>query len=297
LIHTLASGRNNLVGLNSAYNIQWTPDGIRNGTRLFDASGALLSELALHPDADPDHPVRIAGRDYLVVRSIPYDPIPGETFLLDLVSGEYYLATGFFSMVSANAPETSLVFLDYANDTRPYAVFTTEGALIEREDGEAPYNVDYVIAPGGQAGAYNEVGEGARGMVTFDAEGTPTLHTGMRVVAWGTSLFTVSHLGAPAQLKMTDVFATPTTCGTLDSVLIRGERGMVLPGSPNRIRSAPVDGAVIGQIPAGATFDVLNQPSVCSGGIWWSQVRYEGIEGWTAQGVGDYFVAPVPSGS
>lgn len=297
VIYTLASATNNVAGLNSPYNIQWTPDGIRNGTRLFAADGTLLSELALHPDADPDHPVRIAGRDYLVIRSIPYDPVPGQTFLFDLVSGEYFLAVGTISTVSASAPETSLVFFNYDNDTRPDGVFTTAGVLIEREDGEAPYNVDYVIAPDGQAGAYNEAGEGARGMITFDAEGTPTLHTGMRVVAWGASLFTVSHLGAPAQIMTTDVFSTPTTCGTLESILVPGGRGVVLPGSPNRIRSAPVDGAVIGQIPAGATFDVLDQASMCGDGIWWSLVRYEDVEGWTAQGVDEYFVASVPPGS
>ncbi len=208
VIYTLASGTNHVVGLNSPYNIQWTPDGIRNGTRLFAADGALLAELALHPDADPDHPVRIGNRDYLVVRSLADDPTPGETFLFDLVSGDYSLAIGFISTVSANAPETSLVFLNYDNDTRPDGVFTTSGVLVEREDGEAPFNVDYVIAPDGQAGAYNEAGEGARGMVTFDAEGTPTLHAGMRVVAWGASVFTVSHLGAPARLKATDAFVT-----------------------------------------------------------------------------------------
>jgi LysM repeat protein len=59
----------------------------------------------------------------------------------------------------------------------------------------------------------------------------------------------------------------------------------VTPGSPNRLRLTPgTNGAVIGEIPGGATFTIVGGPQCGSEGwIWW-QVDYNGTLGWTAEG-------------
>ncbi len=55
------------------------------------------------------------------------------------------------------------------------------------------------------------------------------------------------------------------------------------------------DADVIGQIPEGATFTVVNgQQGVCSNAIRWAQVEYQGVTGWTAEGAeGAVFLEPV----
>jgi len=60
------------------------------------------------------------------------------------------------------------------------------------------------------------------------------------------------------------------------------------PNLPNRIRTdASYYSAVIGQIPAGATFEVLSGPT-CDGRSHWWRVNYQGVIGWTVEGDGGY---------
>lgn len=74
--------------------------------------------------------------------------------------------------------------------------------------------------------------------------------------------------------------------------------GRVLPGSPNNVRDGIGTGAnVVGQIPGGESFLVIDGP-VCDEGIAWWQVAYEAaagdVLGWTAEGVApDYFLEPL----
>jgi hypothetical protein len=87
------------------------------------------------------------------------------------------------------------------------------------------------------------------------------------------------------------------TCpGFMESRLIVGEQGRVLPGDANNVRSeASASGALIGKIPAGETFTVVDGPECDSaaGRAWW-QVEYNGVTGWTVEGQGDeYFLEPV----
>lgn len=73
-----------------------------------------------------------------------------------------------------------------------------------------------------------------------------------------------------------------------------GGEGQVTPGAANRMRDTPSRaGQVIGEIPSGARFDVLDGP-VCDCDILWWQVGYNGITGYTAEASGSsYFVDPV----
>lgn len=81
----------------------------------------------------------------------------------------------------------------------------------------------------------------------------------------------------------------------LPSRLIAGSYGRVMPYPelPNRIRSAPnYGGAVLGHIPAGATFYIISGPNCADNTAWW-QVSYNGITGWTAEGSGPvYWLEP-----
>lgn len=73
------------------------------------------------------------------------------------------------------------------------------------------------------------------------------------------------------------------------------QNARVTPGDPNNIRAAPESGRVIGSIPAGGQFRVLEGP-VCGPrrGLTWWRVSYQGIEGWTAEGQGGvYWLEPV----
>lgn len=73
-----------------------------------------------------------------------------------------------------------------------------------------------------------------------------------------------------------------------------GAKGRVTPGLANRIRADGSYGAaIIGRIPAGEVFDVIGGPK-CDGGSRFWQVTYQGITGWTAEGLaGVYWLEPV----
>lgn len=78
--------------------------------------------------------------------------------------------------------------------------------------------------------------------------------------------------------------------------LVIGTAGRVTlyPNLPNTLRSAPGYGAKIGLIPAGGVFSVVSGPQCISGLYWW-QVNYNGLVGWTAEGDGyyTYWLEPV----
>lgn len=85
----------------------------------------------------------------------------------------------------------------------------------------------------------------------------------------------------------------PNCAGAPVPRLVIGEQGRVLPGDSNNVRDpASREGALVGAIPGGAVFDVLDGP-VCADGLNWWQVAYEGITGWTGEGAGtDYWIEP-----
>lgn len=85
-----------------------------------------------------------------------------------------------------------------------------------------------------------------------------------------------------------------TACpGTLASRLVAGEQGRVAPGNANNIRStASTDGQLLGEIPAGGTFLILEGPT-CAGGYAWWRVDYNGTVGWTVEGSDtEYWLEP-----
>lgn len=77
-----------------------------------------------------------------------------------------------------------------------------------------------------------------------------------------------------------------------------GGTARVTLGAPNALRTQPTVNAqlsrVIGNIPGGQSFSVLNGP-ICADGYTWWQVNYQGMVGWTPEGEGaTYWLEPLP---
>lgn len=64
-------------------------------------------------------------------------------------------------------------------------------------------------------------------------------------------------------------------------------------GVANNLRAEPsIDAELVGQIPPGAVFNVLNR-TTCTDGYLWYEVVYRGTVGWTVEGADDvYFLEP-----
>jgi hypothetical protein len=85
------------------------------------------------------------------------------------------------------------------------------------------------------------------------------------------------------------------TCeGSVESRLVAGHRGQVVPGPANNVRDTPsTGGEIVAKIAGGAQFVVLEGP-VCAEGLAWWRIAYLDWEGWTAEGSGQhYWLAPV----
>jgi hypothetical protein len=91
-------------------------------------------------------------------------------------------------------------------------------------------------------------------------------------------------------------YTTAVSTCTMTPRLAVGLSGQVTPGLPKTLRSQPgtVGGSVaIGQMPGGSAFQVVGGPQ-CISGIWWWQVQYANMVGWTGEGQnGVYWLAPV----
>ncbi|MBN1200723.1 MAG: PASTA domain-containing protein [Anaerolineae bacterium] len=134
------------------------------------------------------------------------------------------------------------------------------------------------------------------------------LHIRLDRVSWGRDeTLTVDYVRvargentAPSLLQAGgNIGAEPDLTGcdrVLPPQLTVGGRAYVADRTPNNVRNAPGGAEVLGQIPPGMPFTVLEGP-VCdpdAGIVWW-KVYYDGLEGWTAESVGsEYYVLPVP---
>ena len=83
--------------------------------------------------------------------------------------------------------------------------------------------------------------------------------------------------------------------GFLPSRLLIRERGRRIPGTDNNLRDQPsADSQKVGEIPGGGVFIVLDGPQCDPEGIAWWQVDYDGLVGWTAEGLrGTYWLQPL----
>ncbi|MCC6617383.1 MAG: SH3 domain-containing protein [Anaerolineae bacterium] len=300
IVYDIASGTSAIwrewdASLSLSSRLQWTAEGLQQGTIRFDMDGDIVNQVYLYDDMQALYPVRLDGHDYVAVAPVSSPEAEGVVHLIDLDTGDLFETPGYVSIVASAAPESSLVLLDYTNDTRPAGVFTADGHFLFAATNQPPYPVEFVLAPDGSYFAYHEVGQGARGTLIVDASGTEQRVDG-RMAAWGDDIYTVFNPDGALDLQPTSLFETSTACGSLPAVgLVRGGSGIVLGELPNRLRSAPgINATIMSMIPVGETFTVVEgQQGVCRDGIRWAQVSYDGKLGWTAERAGgDRFIAP-----
>ena len=102
-------------------------------------------------------------------------------------------------------------------------------------------------------------------------------------------------------LEPAGIVPPPLQC-LLTTRLSAGYMGRVIPNPPipNVVRSAPgtnssgSNSVVIGEIPPGGVFSVIQGPQCGPDSRWWWQVRYGNLTGWTAEGEGynTYWLEP-----
>lgn len=108
---------------------------------------------------------------------------------------------------------------------------------------------------------------------------------------------------AVAPTATTAFIPTPTITATavicnpaLPPRLRIGEKARVTPGDPNNMREQPGQSSrYVGEIPGLGVFTVLEGPRCTADGSWW-RVDYNGLIGWTIEGIGDYWLEPVLPG-
>ncbi|MFQ3568560.1 MAG: SH3 domain-containing protein [Aggregatilineales bacterium] len=109
-------------------------------------------------------------------------------------------------------------------------------------------------------------------------------------------IFTLPAATPTAPVESVSPLGTAVICpGFLPSRLTPGGQGRARPGDPNRMRTGPsTQNPIVGFIPGGAPFQVINGPVCDPAGIAWWQVDYNGLIAWTAEGQRDrYFVDPI----
>jgi hypothetical protein len=95
---------------------------------------------------------------------------------------------------------------------------------------------------------------------------------------------------APATAIPTAAFSCPNSPPPR---LTAGGRGRVTPGDANNLRSSPT-GGVIGKVPGGMEFAVIEGPECGAGGRTYWRINFIGTMGWTAEGEGDvYWLEPI----
>ncbi len=99
----------------------------------------------------------------------------------------------------------------------------------------------------------------------------------------------------PTDTPIPPVTATPAiVCtGSPPQRLAVGMQGRVTPGDSNNFRDAP-EGTILGQIPGGASFTVLDGPACgARSQLTWWKISYAGSSGWTPEGQGTtYWLEP-----
>jgi hypothetical protein len=229
--------------------------------------------------------------------------------VIDPVSGVRTPA-GPPQLVSAHEPEASLkVAFQRSGGASPFNLsFQIQGtSQTQPAIPLGPLALQRVtLSPGGQSAVYQpfDVGSGVsldeiyvwRDGATVTLPKAPTEPAIVQNFVWGPTVWLASPVDASAQagigggVSAQAAFACP---GANAPRLTVGGTGVVLPGEPNNIRSAPSKTAeVVGQIPAGDAFKVLDGPQCADGIVWW-KAEYKAVDGWTAESSGgNYFVAP-----
>lgn len=118
-----------------------------------------------------------------------------------------------------------------------------------------------------------------------------------RFLIWGLLVGLMLVLGVGATSAQSETQWHTLCSGAPANRLTPGQQGRVTPGLPNVLRAQPRrgwDSTVLGYIPGGGVFTVLNgYGPQCGDGMWWYYVSYNGTAGWTPEGqFGVYWTEP-----
>ncbi len=270
------------------WRMAWMGDHIYADNTVLTPDGTVIAQWYPHDGMTIEHFMHYQGRDLLIVSSADVVRNENKVYVRDMLTGELGVIEGVEASMSAAQAEGSLAFFKDDNDTRPlYVVNPLTGAAYHPPT-EAPYAVSFTHSRDGKQFAYVLINTSVN---ISDLNGHDlTVDFAADTVIWGHKQYTVTDADGQQKgiFEPTSDFENTKRCGSLPAVgLVASGEGRVIEGStPNRIRTEPnTEANVIGQIPAGATFTVVDgQQGVCSGSIRWAQVSYENITGWTAEG-------------
>lgn len=295
VVYDIASASSTVIveglDINLPSKIVWTPSGIAVDRTIYDRNGNIVFDNRwLNDSATPDRYL-VPGSDesaalYLTITQFGVPEPDPLLYLFDVQNNAYLRANAFVSKISRSNPANSLILLDYDNDTRPRSVWRADGERIYVPPTAAPFPLDFVLSPDGQFFAYSQT-SGAP-LEVRDRRGDMLITTTGRVLAWGAMRYALAFSdGNLVEPRPTAHFSDVTSCGPLEDVgLIPGGVGYMFAGGAKRIREAPrINAAEIGLVPGDRNFTVVDgQQNVCSDGIRWAQVEFDGVRGWTAQG-------------
>lgn len=227
--------------------------------------------------------------------------------VLDLGEGAHWVANGSaFLVTPTDWPQWTLQNREGAQQpirVAPGARFltgTTDGWLAAVPNGSNMELVRYVVSAAGAFGAVIERRPAPDDdFLAYRVLYAPALGAGITPVVppvvtppASDAIPVTPPLTAP---DTTDVITCP---GFLPSRLAPGQPARVTPGDPNNLRILPnVSADLVGRIPGGAEFMVIQGPVCDLAGLAWWQVTYDGLTGWTVEGQGsEYFLEPLPAG-
>ncbi len=119
------------------------------------------------------------------------------------------------------------------------------------------------------------------------------------IVGWVNGLYVTVQNNTGVAIPITDgsvvqPTGAPNTCTTAPRLTVGHTGRVTLGGFPNNVRPQPnVNTSLLGQIPPGGVFTIMAGPQ-CAGGLYWWQVNYNGLIGWTAEGnSSQYWLEPL----
>jgi hypothetical protein len=241
--------------------------------------------------------------------------------LFDPLYGTAEPVIGYVETYAWLAPETSLALEPRVDeDGNPiWQMHDFVGRPVERFSSASYYAEEFLaLSPDGQTLAFSDYNRDTRvyddvvrvlrgnagGNVPDVSEDPFVWSFVWGPMAWRTRIrSSVPGPNAPLMTDYAELPSLPTTSDVTGTVcpgappprLQPGDTAIVLGTTANNVRNQPSvsSGAVVGQIPAGAQFMVLEGPA-CQDDLTWYRVRYGTLYGWTAEGQGrEYWVEPL----
>ena len=262
---------------------------------VFDSNGELMIQNLFQPQSSDEFPFRVIPLQNADRKLLALQFPMGRWELLNIETGEPEpLSRDLYMEVRhpTNPEGNSLVLVPDAGGSDRWYLVDAQDLILDTQGLPVLFDIhlrDWVALSGkGEVAAITDAVHVWRDGKIFEIPATREVAENFVGMSWGAEDW------QPRFMMQNPALITPSNCtGFIASRLQIGGNGIVLPGDPNNIREeATSSSPVIGVIPAGATFAVIEGP-VCADDLAWWNVNYEGTIGWTAEGVNStYWLAP-----